>query len=250
VAGPVIDSAPLMTTPLIVWVSWAPAASVAVTTTLNVPVAVGVPLIVPALLIVTPVGRPVADHVNGVVPPLALPPVVGYGRLIVQDGSEVGAVIVGAVLIVIVYGWLFDEPAASVMVTVTVFVPVADGVPERTPAELIDMPVGRLLADHVEAPVPPVPVNVTGVYGRFTVQFGTELGERIDGWALICNEIEDVLAVAPAASVTVMVTVAEPLADGVPEITPPLVIDMPAGRPLADHVYGAVPPVAVAVTDG
>jgi hypothetical protein len=44
-------------------------------------------------------------------------------------------------------------------------------------------------------------------------------------------------------SVTVSVTLAEPAAVGVPVMDEPLTCN-PAGRPLADQVYGGVPPVA------
>ncbi len=47
------------------------------------------------------------------------------------------------------------------------------------------------------------------------------------------------------ASVTVTVTVLVPAAVGVPLICPVLaLIAKPAGRPVALHVYGCVPPVA------
>jgi len=48
--------------------------------------------------------------------------------------------------------------------------------------------------------------------------------------------------------VTVSVTVKVPAAVGVPEIAPVVaLIAKPAGRPVADHVYGVVPPLAVGV---
>jgi hypothetical protein len=47
-------------------------------------------------------------------------------------------------------------------------------------------------------------------------------------------------------SFTVTFAVLVPAAVGVPVITPVLaLIVSPAGRPVADHVYGVVPPVAV-----
>jgi hypothetical protein len=54
-------------------VSWGLVESFTVTFAVLVPAAVGVPLITPVLaLIVSPAGRPVADHVYGVVPPVAV----------------------------------------------------------------------------------------------------------------------------------------------------------------------------------
>ena len=51
------------------------------------------------------------------------------------------------------------------------------------------------------------------------------------------------LAVADALSVTVMVAVpAAPAAVGVPEMTPAVLMVIPAGRPVALNVYGVVPP--------
>ena len=48
-----------------------------VTTTVDVPVEVGVPVMTPVVLIVRPVGKPAADHVNGAMPPVAVTPVPG-----------------------------------------------------------------------------------------------------------------------------------------------------------------------------
>jgi len=45
-------------------------------------------------------------------------------------------------------------------------------------------------------------------------------------------------------STTVIVTDDEPAAPGMPEITPAGEMARAAGRPVADQVYGVVPPVA------
>ena len=50
-------------------------------------------------------------------------------------------------------------------------------------------------------------------------------------------------------SVTVMVGVLVPPALGVPEIAPEELIVRPAGSPVADQVYGNVPPLAVIVAE-
>ena len=52
-----------------------------------------------------------------------------------------------------------------------------------------------------------------------------------------------VLAVLPRLSVTVIVGVNVPEFDGFPTIAPPLTLK-PSGKPDAENVYGAVPPVA------
>ena len=52
-------------------------------------------------------------------------------------------------------------------------------------------------------------------------------------------------------SVTVTTTAKDPAVSGVPEITPvALLIDIPPGSPLADHVYVPAPPDAVTVVLG
>ena len=64
---------------------------------LNVPAAVGVPLIVPPLLIERPLGRPLADQVYGDIPPVAarfvayVVAIVPGGRVAVEIASGGGA---------------------------------------------------------------------------------------------------------------------------------------------------------------
>jgi hypothetical protein len=50
-------------------------------------------------------------------------------------------------------------------------------------------------------------------------------------------------------SVTVMVGEVVPVAVGVPEMAPEELIERPAGSPVADQVYGNVPPLAVIVAE-
>ena len=50
-------------------------------------------------------------------------------------------------------------------------------------------------------------------------------------------------------SVTVIVGVLVPAAVGVPEMAPEELMLRPAGRPVADQVYGAVPPPAAMVAE-
>jgi hypothetical protein len=70
-AGPVMTRAGL-TTRVKLWLDEAPLASVAVTLTVyGVPVLVlAVPVMAPLALMANPAGKPVADHVIGVVPPV------------------------------------------------------------------------------------------------------------------------------------------------------------------------------------
>ena len=59
-------------------------------------------------------------------------------------------------------------------------------------------------------------------------------------------QVNVVVAGSRFASVTVMVTEPVPIVLGVPVITPVVgLMDRPVGRPVADQVYGAVPPAAV-----
>ena len=59
------------------------------------------------------------------------------------------------------------------------------------------------------------------------------------------SEAEAVAAVPGVESVTRIVTEAVPLDVGVPKICPVLLLMvMPDGRPVADQVYGVLPPVA------
>ncbi len=58
------------------------------------------------------------------------------------------------------------------------------------------------------------------------------------------------MALTVAASTTVTVTVEVPAVVGVPEMTPvPALIVRPAGSPVADQLYGGVPPTALTVAE-
>src|SRR5215212_11029548 len=61
--------------------------------------------------------------------------------------------------------------------------------------------------------------------------------------------VNDALPVAFAVSRAVTVAVKVPVAVGVPDTTPPLEMVTPGGRPVADQVYGGVPPLAVTWND-
>ena len=139
--------------------------------------------------------------------------------------------------------------AASVAVTVTLLVPAVVGVPEIAPVdELMLTPAGRPVADHVTVPLAPEAVNDT-LTGEPTFTATAEL----DG--VIVNDTGDTVmvtvavAVLPAASFAVTVTLDVPTAVGVPEIAPVDELMLtPAGRPVADHVTVPLAPEAVNVT--
>src|SRR5689334_9593484 len=61
--------------------------------------------------------------------------------------------------------------------------------------------------------------------------------------------VNEALPEPPAAAVAVAVTLYVPATEAVPETRPDELIDRPVGRPVADHVYGAVPPEADSCSD-
>ena len=64
------------------------------------------------------------------------------------------------------------------------------------------------------------------------------------------RDTELVAAVPGVESVALMVTEAVPEALGVPEICPVLALMLsPEGSPVADHAYGVLPPLALAVVE-
>ena len=139
--------------------------SVTATVNVAVPVAVGVPEILPALESVNPAGKlpDASDHVYPGVPPVSLKVVLNElpswpaARLVdVIDSPEAE----------IVSDSCWDTVCAgdplSLTATVKVAVPVAVGVPEITPAPESVRPAGRLpdAIDHVYPGVPPVALSV------------------------------------------------------------------------------------------
>ena len=139
------------------------------------------------------------------------------------------------------------RPNASVTVAFTVDVAAVVGVPETTPVPApIDSPAGRPVADHVYGDAPP---------GALIV--------RLAGWPIVACCVAGVTtdnAVATfqlyargalgifAALVATTFTENVPAALGVP-VTAPVdeLIVNPVGRPVADHTYGVLPPVAACV---
>src|SRR5437762_11725604 len=94
------------------------ALSVTVMFTLHGVAMVGIPEITPVLvLMLRPVGKPVADQVYGPVPPVAVIAVEGYATLTIPAGSDTGPVIASAGLIVSKYDLLAVRAPVSVEVT-------------------------------------------------------------------------------------------------------------------------------------
>src|SRR5688572_20275792 len=101
-------------------------------------------------------------------------------------------------------------------------------------------PGGKFVADHVYGPRPLLALNVVAGYATPTVQSGSVPPSIVGGGWIV--RARSALALAPAWSVTVTVTVNGPPAVGVPPIVPVVALMfIPAGRPLADHEYGSVP---------
>ena len=202
---------------------------------------VGVPEMTPVeALIVRPAGRPVADQVYGAVAPVAAK--LSEVAAIRVPFWVPGLVIVGAVPVLKVNVAVPVTFAVSLAVTVTFAATVAVGVPAMTPVEaLIVRPAGRPVADHVYGVFPPfaaigtlvaVPVAAPCIPGLVTTTPVVQLNVA--------------LPVTFRVSFAVTVTLAVPAAVGVPETAPvEELIDNPAGRPVADQIYGAFPPCAV-----
>jgi hypothetical protein len=161
-------------------------------------------------------------------------------------------VIVIPALIVRLNVAVVEFEAESVTLTVKLGVPVAFGVPERTPAaDKLKLTAARLLAPEVTVhvypvPDPPVAASVCA-YAVPTMPAGRVAPVVMLIPLAIVIEIEPV-AVSDPESVTLTEKFCGPGVVGVPEITPPVERLKPPGSvdPLANvHVYPVpVPPVA------
>ena len=209
---------------LIVDVAVRPAPSLAVTVTLYVPSAVGQPEIVPFdELMVTPAGRPLADHVTVPLLPetenVMLTCEFTVTDTVVREGvienvvTGVGVVPVTVMRIAAVAVW----PTLSVAVTVTLNVPAAVGAPEIVPFdELMVTPAGRPLADHVTVPLLPATENVILLIEEPAVT-DTVVRDGVIVNGVGSSDTTSTLSVAclaPVASAAVMSTVY------VPSVTP------------------------------
>ena len=142
---------------------------------------------------------------------------------------------------------------ASVTVIVNVAVPLALGVPEITPAPDSVSPAGKLpeASVNVYPGVPPVALS-DALYGlpAWAEPNVVDAKPNAGGACVTASTtIESVtvwLCAGDEESETVTLNVAVPLADGVPEITPPAESVNPAGRlpEVIDQLYPGVPPLA------
>jgi hypothetical protein len=114
--------------------------------------------------------------------------------------------------------------------TVITAVPVAFGVPPRTPVVVLkDIPAGRLTTERMYGGVPPLALTVAGVYGTLTVPFSSDAGEITIGGLMVRDRVP-IKGVGLVESLTVITAL--PDADGVPLSTPVETLnDIPAGSP-------------------
>jgi len=116
-------------------------------------------------------------------------------------------------------------------------------------------PPGRPLADQVYGVIPPVPERAaeygvpTAPPGRAKVEIKRGAGAVAGGTLVMMVSDSDADAVVPRESFTVREAIWMPAVAGVPPIVPLVLIESPLGRPLADHVNGAAPPVASRVVE-
>src|SRR4051812_8914775 len=137
----------------------------------------------------------------------------------------------------------------SVTCNVTVRVPAEVGVPLMTPVvALIVNPAGKFVTAQVYGLVPPVAAKVAP-YDVPVIAGDNELVVIVSGaTTAMVSVFVAVRRVGLVESVTVIVTVLVPSVVGVPVIAPVEALSArPAGRPIADQVYGAFPPVAASV---
>src|SRR5579885_646803 len=136
--------------------------------------------------------------------------------------------------------------SVTLMVTLPLLGPA--GVPVMAPVEgLIESPPGRPVADQVYGGVPPVAASVA-LYGWPAVPVGSSVVVMGGGAMFRARLTVAVSAVGVVESVTLIVTFPLLPAVGVPVMAPDeALIERPAGKPVADHEYGVVPPVAARV---
>jgi hypothetical protein len=111
--------------------------SLTISVTLFGPAVVGVPVIAPvALEIDSPAGRPVAEKVYGVTPPVAVTGVL-YAKPTTALGSDVVVMLNPGLIVIDRFAVaVFCGTAESFTVTVTLLVPVAPGIPVIAPVVL------------------------------------------------------------------------------------------------------------------
>jgi hypothetical protein len=135
----------------------------------------------------------------------------------------------------------------SVTVTATVLVPAVVGLPLMTPlaASMLN-PAGNPVADHTYGVAPPL--ALTGaLYAVPVTPPGRDAVVMAIGATIVSDRfLVAVKCVGFVESVTVTATVLVPAVVGLP-VMAPLEASMlnPAGSPVADQVYGVVPPLAL-----
>jgi hypothetical protein len=119
-------------------------------------------------------------------------------------------------------------------------------VPEIAPVEvLMDRPVGRPAADQVYGVLPPLADIDCDTAVPFTL---ARVPGLVTAGAVPVVHVNEAPPVNAALSRTVTLDENVPAAVGVPEMTPlEALIAKPVGSPVADQLYGEVPPVAVTV---
>jgi hypothetical protein len=221
--------------------------SVTETEKVDVPVAVGVPEMMPVVSPnESPDGRLPFDRVQvyGAVPPDAVKAPVLYGTWSVPGGRE-GATIAG--VMVQEAGAVATISFESPTEIVKLYSPTVVGFPLRMPVVEIVIPGGRTPAETTNGAyggVPPDAVNAAGVTGTPTGE-GGRTGAAIARGELTVNVREGVVPVVPKMSVAATENVNVPCFVGVPEMTPVAEpIERPGGRlPLATlHLYVFPPP--------
>jgi hypothetical protein len=218
----------------------APESSVAVRVTEHVQAVVGVPVTVPVELSMdSPAGSPVADHVSVAVDEVS---VAELWRALMADPVRwdwsPGSVTDTELVIVQPKEVLPEAPLPSVTVTVTEQVQAVVGVPVMAPLMTsIVRPAGNPVA--LKARVAPGDESVAPMSSWVMAE--PEPSACAPGLAtvtvLVTVHENDVEPAYPAPSVAVTVTELTPAVVGVPEIVPvELLIDRPAGSPVAVHV--------------
>ena len=228
-----------------------PTPFVALTVKVDVPAAVGVPEITPAGLSVKPAGKLPAETSQVIVASPVAASVALYALPSVALDKAV-VVIVGAVPIVgstVMLKLAVSLPPVFVALTVKLYVPIAVGVPEITPAGLSVKPTGKLPA-VISQVIGAVPVAASvWLYAVPAITLGKEAVVITGGVRGAGSTIMLKLTVsAPPVFVALTVKVNVPSAVGVPEITPEELRDKPAGKlPTVTSQVNGVPPVATSV---
>lgn len=140
------------------------------------------------------------------------------------------------------------RPPASVTRTVNADELAVATVPDSTPPVDSVAPAGRLplAIDHVFVPEPPVLASVNEKAEPATTEFSDAVVTTNGADTTSDSERVDVRTGVPlSVAVNAIDDVAPVL--GVPDSTPLELNDMPAGTPVAVHVYVPDPPVAASV---